>query len=57
MIYAIGGLVIFGGYTVADFNRMRRAGIDEAFRIAAGILLGVVNVFLFFLQLFGRCDR
>ncbi|MFZ0377273.1 MAG: Bax inhibitor-1 family protein [Solirubrobacteraceae bacterium] len=57
VIYAILGLVIFGGYTVLDFNRMRRAGMDEAVRIAAGIFLDIVNVFLFFVQLFGRSER
>ena len=57
VIYAILGLVIFGGYTVVDFNRMRRAGMDEAVQIAAGIFLDVINVFLLFLQQFGRRDR
>jgi uncharacterized protein len=57
VIYAILGLVIFGGYTMVDFNRMRRAGMDEAVQIAAGIFLDIVNVFLFFLQLFGRRER
>lgn len=53
-IYAIAGLVIFGGYTVVDFNRLRRAGQQEAIPLAAGIFLDVFNIFLFFLQLFGR---
>ena len=57
VVYAVLGLVIFGGYTVLDFNRMRRAGMDDAVSIAAGIFLDVVNVFLFFLQLFGRRER
>ena len=57
VIYAVLGLAIFGGYTVLDFNRMRRAGMEEAVPIAAGIFLDVVNVFLFFLQLFGRSKR
>jgi len=57
LIYAILGLAIFGGYTVLDFNRMRRAGMEDAVLIAAGIFLDVVNVFLFFLQLFGRRER
>jgi FtsH-binding integral membrane protein len=54
VIYAVLGLAIFGGYTVLDFNRMRRAGMDDAVPIAAGIFLDIINVFLFFLQLFGR---
>ena len=53
VIYAVLGLAIFGGYTVLDFNRMRRAGVDDAVNIAAGIFLDVLNVFTFFLQLFG----
>lgn len=54
VIYALLGVVVFGGYTVLDFNRLRRAGADDAPSIAAGIFLDVVNVFLFFLQPFGR---
>lgn len=53
VIYALLGLLIFGGYTVLDFNRMRRAGMGEAVQLAAGIFLDVVNIFLFFLRLFG----
>ncbi len=53
LIYAVLGLAIFGGYTVLDFNRMRRAGMQEAVPLAAGIFLDVVNIFLFFLRLFG----
>jgi FtsH-binding integral membrane protein len=45
--------VIFGGYTVLDFNRLHRSGHEEAVPIAASIFLDVLNVFLFFLQLFG----
>ena len=53
VIYAVLGLVIFGGYTVLDFNRMRRAGMGETVPLAAGIFLDVINIFLFFLRLFG----
>jgi FtsH-binding integral membrane protein len=53
VIYSLLGLGIFGGYTVLDFNRMRRAGIQEAVPLAAGIFLDVLNIFLFFLRLFG----
>jgi FtsH-binding integral membrane protein len=56
VIYAVLGLVIFGGYTVLDFNRLRRADNGEVVQIAAGIFLDVINVFLFFLQLFGGRD-
>jgi uncharacterized protein len=53
LIWSIAGLVIFGGYTIFDFNRLRRAGAESAVPIAASIFLDVLNVFLFFLQLFG----
>ncbi len=54
VVYALLGLGIFGGYVVLDFNRLRAAGTDDAASIAAGIFLDITNVFLFFLQLFGR---
>jgi FtsH-binding integral membrane protein len=53
IIYAVAGLAIFGGYTVLDFNRMRRAGMEEVVPLAAGIFLDVLNIFLFFLRIFG----
>jgi modulator of FtsH protease len=53
LIYAIAGLVIFGGFTIFDFNRLRRAGVESAVPIAASIFLDIFNVFLFMLQLFG----
>ena len=53
IIYSLAGLVIFGGFTIVDFNRLRRAGSESAVGIAASIFLDVFNVFLFFLQLFG----
>ena len=52
--WSLAGLAIFGLYTVVDFNRLRRAGADEAIPLAAGIFLDVLNIFLFFLRLFGR---
>src|SRR3954453_22151376 len=52
-IYALAGIAIFSGYTIVDFNRLRRAGRDEAIPLAAGIFLDVFNLFLLFLQLFG----
>jgi len=54
IIYAVLGLVIFGGFTIIDFNRLRRANNYAAVPIAAGIFLDIFNVFLFFLQLFGN---
>jgi modulator of FtsH protease len=53
LIWAIGGLVIFGGWTIFDFNRLRRSGEQDAVPLAAGIFLDVLNIFLFFLQIFG----
>jgi FtsH-binding integral membrane protein len=52
-IYALAGIAIFSGYTLVDFNRLRRAGQDDAIPLAAGIFLDVFNLFLLFLQLFG----
>jgi FtsH-binding integral membrane protein len=54
--YALAGLAIFGLYTVIDFNRLRRAGTNEAIPLAAGIFLDVLNIFLLFLRLFARSN-
>jgi uncharacterized protein len=53
IIYAVLGIVIFGGYTIFDFNRLRRAEMASSVTIAASIFLDIFNIFLFFLQLFG----
>ncbi len=53
VIYAVLGLVVFGGFTIFDFNRLRRANRNSAVPIAAGIFLDIFNVFLFMLRLFG----
>jgi FtsH-binding integral membrane protein len=45
--------VIFGGYTLFDFDRLPRWGQEEAVPIAASIFLDVLNILLFLLQLFG----
>jgi len=55
-IWSLFGLAVFGLYTVADFNRLRHAGTDQAIPLAAGIFLDVLNIFLFFLQIFGRSN-
>jgi modulator of FtsH protease len=52
--YAIAGLAIFGGYTIVDFNRLRRAGQEQAIPLSAGIFLDVFNIFLLFLRLFAN---
>jgi modulator of FtsH protease len=53
IIYALLGLAIFGGFTIYDFNRLRREPASSSIQIAASIFLDVFNVFLLFLQLFG----
>jgi modulator of FtsH protease len=55
LIYSILGLVIFAGITMVDFQRLRRTrDIRAAPLLAASIFLDVLNVFLFFLQIFNR---
>jgi modulator of FtsH protease len=55
LIYAILGLVIFAGFTMIDFQRLRRTkDIRVAPLLAASIFLDILNVFLFFLSIFGR---
>jgi FtsH-binding integral membrane protein len=53
VIWAVAGLVIFGGFTIFDFNRLRRARMASSVQIAASIFLDVFNVFLFMITLFG----
>jgi FtsH-binding integral membrane protein len=53
VIYAVAGIVIFGAYTIFDFNRLRRSSPAAAVPIAAGIFLDVFNVFLLALDLVG----
>jgi FtsH-binding integral membrane protein len=57
VIYSVLGLVIFGGLTAFDFQRMRNAGMTDAPLIAASIFLDIFNIFLFFLTLFGGGGR
>jgi len=55
LIYAILGLVIFAGFTMFDFQRLRTSkDIGTAPLLAASIFLDVLNVFTLFLSLFGR---
>ncbi len=53
IIYAALGIVIFGGYTIFDFNRLGRADTSRSVPIAPSIFPDIFNIFLFFLQLFG----
>lgn len=55
LIYAVLGLVIFAGFTMIDFQRLRRGrDLRAAPLLAAAIFLDILNVFLFFLSIFGR---
>jgi uncharacterized protein len=55
LIYSIAGLVIFAGFTLFDFQRLRRTqDIRAAPLLAASIFLDVLNVFLLLLNLFNR---
>jgi FtsH-binding integral membrane protein len=57
LIYSILGLVIFAGLTMVDFQRLRRStNVESAPLLAASIFLDILNVFLFFLQIFSRQD-
>jgi uncharacterized protein len=56
-IYSILGLVIFAGFTMFDFNRLRRADMASSVPIAASIFLDIFNVFLLLLSLFGGGNR
>jgi FtsH-binding integral membrane protein len=54
LIWAILGLVIFAGLTAGDFQRLRRTkNMNSAPLIAASIFLDILNVFFFFLRIFG----
>src|SRR6266702_1723807 len=57
LIYAVIGLVIFAGFTMFDFQRLRTSkDIRSAPLLAASIFLDVLNVFLFFLRIFARSN-
>jgi FtsH-binding integral membrane protein len=58
LIYSVLGLVIFAGFTMYDFQRLRRsADISSAPFLAASIFLDVLNVFLFFVQIFSGGEK
>jgi FtsH-binding integral membrane protein len=51
--YSALGLVIFAGFTMFDFQRLRRStDVASAPFLAASIFLDILNVFLFFLTIF-----
>ncbi len=52
------GLVIFAGFTMFDFQRLRtNTDMATAPLLAASIFLDVLNVFLFFLDTFPGGER
>ena len=58
LIYSVLGLVIFAGFTMFDFQRVRRSqDVNSAPFLAASIFLDVLNVFLFFLEIFSGSER
>jgi FtsH-binding integral membrane protein len=58
LVYSVVGLVIFAGFTLFDFQRLRRTkDISSAPFLAASIFLDILNVFLFFLQIFSSQEQ
>ena len=58
LIYAVLGLAIFAVITMFDFQRLRRSSdIASAPLMAASIFLDILNVFLFFLRIFGGSNN
>jgi FtsH-binding integral membrane protein len=54
LVHSVVGLLIFAGLTTFDFQRLRQdQQIETAPQLAAGIFLDVLDVFLFFLTIFG----
>jgi uncharacterized protein len=53
LVYSVLGLVIFAGFTMFDFQRLRtNTDAATAPLLAASIFLDILNVFLFFLEIF-----
>jgi uncharacterized protein len=58
LAYSVLGLVIFAGFTMFDFQRLRtNTDAATAPLLAASIFLDVLNVFLFFLEIFSGGER
>jgi FtsH-binding integral membrane protein len=58
LAYSVLGLVIFAGFTMFDFQRLRHnQDISSAPLLAASIFLDILNVFLFFIEIFGGGER
>jgi FtsH-binding integral membrane protein len=53
LVYSVLGLVIFAGFVLFDFQRLRtNTDAASAPLLAASIFLDILNVFLFFLEIF-----
>ena len=58
LVYSVLGLVVFAGFTMFDFQRLRRTrDINAAPLLAASIFLDILNAFSFFLGIFSGSDR
>ncbi len=60
LAYSALGLVIFAGFTMFDFQRLRSTQPEDlasAPFLAASIFLDILNVFLFFLEIFSGSNR
>jgi len=58
LAFSMLGLVIFAGFTMFDFQRLRtNTDTASAPLLAASIFLDVLNVFLFFLEIFSGAER
>ena len=58
LVYSVIGLVIFAGFIMFDFQRLRRSSdVDSAPLLAASIFLDILNVFMFFLRIFRGGNR
>ena len=58
LAYSVLGLVIFAGFTMFDFQRLRtNSDVTTAPFLAASIFLDILNVFLFFLEIFSGEQR
>ena len=60
LAYSVLGLVIFAGFTMFDFQRLlsiRDEDLASAPFLAASIFLDILNVFLFFLEIFSGSNR
>jgi modulator of FtsH protease len=58
LVYSIPGLVVFAGFVLLDFQRLRNNGdTSTAAQLAASIFLDLLNVFTLFLPFFGGDER